>query len=127
MSPTVLFIDDDEDIREALADLLAYAGWTVVHAGDGHEALDWLATHDPPQVILLDLKMPRCDGYEFRARQLADPRLRAVPTVVLSADANVEEAADPALAGLPIVRKSVQFDQLMKALEAARERSPRPR
>ena len=77
------------DVREAFADLLEFAGWTVAHAGDGLEALEWLAAHAPPDVILLDLKMPRCDGYEFRARQLADPRWR-LPTVVFTADANVD-------------------------------------
>ena len=122
MKATVLLIDDDEGIREALADLLAYSGWTVVHAGDGREALDWLAANELPAVILLDLKMPRCDGYEFRALQVADPRLRAVPTVVFSADASFEASPDSTLTGLPIVRKSAEFEKLLAALDAAARR-----
>jgi two-component system, chemotaxis family, chemotaxis protein CheY len=127
MSATVLLIDDDEGIREALPDLLTYAGWTVVLAGDGCEALEWLMANDSPAVILLDLKMPRCDGYEFRARQMADARLRAVPTVVFSADASFEACPGSPLAGLPIVRKSSELEKLLAALAAAAGRAPRRR
>src|SRR5262249_19103493 len=81
MNRTVLFVDDDDDIRDAVSDLLELGGWTVARAGDGEEALDWLMRNELPALILLDLKMPRCDGYEFRARQLADARLAAIPTV----------------------------------------------
>ena len=107
MSRVLLFVDDDVDVREAFADLFEFAGWTVVHAGDGGEALAWLAANEPPDAIVLDLKMPRCDGYEFRERQLADPRWRGMPTVVFTADANVDgaDAADARRrAGLAQVR-----------------------
>jgi CheY-like chemotaxis protein len=114
----VLFVDDDVDVREAFADLLAFRGWTVAHAGDGAEALEWLASHPCPDAILLDLKMPRCDGYQFRAAQLADPRWRAIPTVVFTADANVEGIRLPSLGGAAVVRKSADFAVLAAALDA---------
>jgi CheY-like chemotaxis protein len=112
----LLFVDDDLDVRDAFGDLLEFAGWTVAHAADGLEALAWLAANAPPDVILLDLKMPRCDGYEFRTRQLADARLRLVPTVVFTADANVDGADDPTLGGAQLLRKSATFAELAAVL-----------
>lgn len=116
MSRTLLFVDDDLDVREAFGDLFEFAGWTVSFAGDGAEALDWLGAHELPDAIVLDLKMPRLDGYEFRQRQLADPRLRDVPTVVFTADANVDGLRAPTLEGAPVVRKSAPFAELNAVL-----------
>jgi CheY-like chemotaxis protein len=112
-----LFVDDDVDVREAYADLLAWSGWAVAHAGDGLEALAWLAANPRPTAILLDLKMPRCDGYQFRAAQLADPRWRDIPTVVFTADADVEGIRMPSLGGARVVRKSADFSQLAAVLD----------
>jgi CheY-like chemotaxis protein len=117
MSRVLLFVDDDHDVREAFGDLLEYAGWTVVHAADGQAALEWLAANPPPAAILLDLKMPRCDGYEFRARQLAEPRWRNLPTVIFTADANVDGVAVPNLGGAPLIRKSAPFGELSALLD----------
>jgi CheY-like chemotaxis protein len=117
MTRVLLFIDDDIDVRDAFGDLLEYSGWTVVHAADGLAALEWLAKNEPPAAILLDLKMPRCDGYEFRARQLADPRWRDVPTVVFTADANADGSEPPILSGAPLLRKSAPFAELRALLE----------
>jgi len=122
MKPTLLFVDDDADVSEAFSDLFEMAGWTVACARDGLEALDWLATHPPPEVVVLDLKMPTCDGYEFRRRQLADPRLKDLPTVVFTADAHVEAVHSSLLAAVPIVRKSAEFTQLLATIERVRGR-----
>jgi two-component system, chemotaxis family, chemotaxis protein CheY len=114
---TLLLIDDDADVREAFTDLFAFRGWTVVGACDGLEALEWLAAHEAPDVILLDLKMPRCDGYEFRERQLADARLKDLPTVVFTADAHIDDVYLPLLGDLPVVRKSLEFADLLALVE----------
>ena len=119
MKRLLLFVDDDVDVRDAFADLLEFSGWSVVHAGDGQEALDWLAAHAAPSVILLDLKMPRCDGYRFRQQQLADARLRAIPTVIFTADAKVDAAELPSLDGARMVRKSATFAELQAVLDRA--------
>ncbi len=58
----VLIVDDDPDIRQALVNMLAVAGYGAIAVDDGLEALDYLRTADPPSVILLDLMMPRMDG-----------------------------------------------------------------
>lgn len=117
MSRVLLFVDDDLDVREAFGDLLAFQGWTVVHAVDGIDALEWLAQHPSPSAILLDLKMPRCDGYEFRLRQLADPRLREIPTIVFTADATVDGSDARPLGGVPLLRKSASFAELAALLD----------
>jgi len=117
MSRTLLFVDDDVDVREAFGDLFDFHGWTVVHAADGQEALDWLEANPAPTAILLDLKMPRVDGYDFRRRQLADARWRDVPTVAFTADANADGLATPTLDGAPLARKSLPFPELLALLE----------
>jgi CheY-like chemotaxis protein len=117
MTKLVLFVDDDLDVREAWADLLAFRGWEVAHASDGLEALQWLGAHRAPDAILLDLKMPRCDGYQFRAAQLADPRWRNIPTVVFTADAKVEGSRLPSLGGARVAYKTVDFAQLAALLD----------
>ena len=116
MSRVLLFIDDDLDVRSAYADLLEFTGWQVVHAADGHDALEWLKVNPAPGVILLDLKMPRMDGYEFRRVQLADARWRDIPTVIFTADANVDPA-DSQLGGAPVVTKSAPFADLRAELD----------
>jgi CheY-like chemotaxis protein len=128
MKRTLLLVDDDLDVREAFGDLFAHRGWSVAYAGDGLEALAWLAANPAPAVILLDLKMARCDGYEFRARQLADARWRHIPIVVFTADLSLDRADPPALAGAPLVRKSTAFAELNQLLErtAGKFASPAP-
>jgi CheY-like chemotaxis protein len=85
----ILIVDDDFDIRDSLCDILSDQGYEVVSASDGIEALDFLDHHAPPCLILLDWMMPRCDGAEFRVKQLARPApVASVPVVLLTADAS---------------------------------------
>jgi CheY-like chemotaxis protein len=88
----ILVVDDDEDIREALVDVLGDAGYPVRVAASGSEALEVLAASPPPALILLDLMMPGMDGFAFRAAQAADARIASVPVVIISAGGSV--AAD---------------------------------
>jgi CheY-like chemotaxis protein len=81
---TLLIIDDDPATRDFLSELLEENGCDIVTAGDGQEALERLTGGPPPCVILLDLAMPRMDGWEFLRRQSADPSLAEIPTIVLS-------------------------------------------
>ena len=82
---SVLVIEDDPDIREALAEALGYEGYDVLLAENGREGLDVLREHSRPHVILLDLLMPVMNGWQFRQEQLADPALAGIPVVVVSA------------------------------------------
>jgi len=81
----ILVVDDDDDIRETLQDVLADEGFAVDAAENGKLALTYLEEHDLPCVIVLDLMMPVMGGPEFRERQLRDPRFAGIPVIVLSA------------------------------------------
>lgn len=80
----VLVVDDESDIRLAVAEALAYEGFQVVDACDGAEALAKARAYHP-ELVLLDLMMPRMDGWEFRRAQKHDPEVAKIPVVVLSA------------------------------------------
>ncbi len=64
---TILVVEDDRATREALAAVLAGAGYTVLTAADGQEALDSFGVIVIPDLILLDMLMPRLDGWQFIA------------------------------------------------------------
>jgi CheY-like chemotaxis protein len=80
----VLVVDDESDIRLAVTEVLSDEGYQVMGACDGAEALvKARAFH--PSLVLLDLMMPRMDGWEFRRVQQHDPEVSGIPVVVLSA------------------------------------------
>ncbi len=81
----VLVIDDDEGIRNALAELLELSGYSVAVAADGQEGVELLEVGLEPNAIVLDLMMPRMDGWTFLERLRADPRFHDTPVVVASA------------------------------------------
>jgi CheY-like chemotaxis protein len=82
----VAVVEDDEDIRDLVVQLLADLGFESVGFANGRAALDGLRQRPAalPSVILLDLEMPGMSGWEFRREQLADPLLARVPVVVAS-------------------------------------------
>src|SRR5512145_2334928 len=93
-SARILLVEDDPGLRAALAEALREIGYEVACAGDGRDALAQLGARPTPAVILLDLAMPVMDGWSFRAAQRKDPRLAAIPTVVLSASLTDPRALD---------------------------------
>lgn len=86
-----MVVEDDLAIREILCELLEQAGYQVVWAANGMEALAWLKLGHAPRVILLDLMMPVMDGVEFRRALREDPALAPIPVVVLSADQGMDQ------------------------------------
>lgn len=119
MNRTVLVIDDDEDLRNALGDVLREEGYAVVCAADGAEALEWLRTHpQPPGIILLDLMMPTMSGWQFREEQQRDPKLAAIRTAVMTA--NPSERARQ-LGADYFLAKPVQLAQLLELVHTACE------
>jgi two-component system, chemotaxis family, chemotaxis protein CheY len=92
MTATILVVDDDPLIQLTVAGILEDEGYTVVVAGDGLEALAQLVELRPA-AILLDIGMPRMDGYAF-ATELERRGLRAaLPVIVLTADGRAAEKA----------------------------------
>jgi CheY-like chemotaxis protein len=83
---TILVVDDDRDLREALCGALDDSGFQSVGCGDGRQALEYLRSGAPrPAVILLDWMMPVMSGGEFREEQVRDPAIADIPVVVISA------------------------------------------
>src|SRR5262245_28632741 len=88
--PLVLVVDDSADARTLYGDYLEYCGYRVRTAEDGLEAID-VAREHWPAVILMDLAMPRLDGWEAIRRLRADPMTSDIPIVAISAYAFGEE------------------------------------
>ena len=111
-SKSILVVEDDQDVRDALATVLETEGYSVAKAADGQEALGQLRAASAPCVILLDLYMPVMNGWAFRDEQLRDPKLASIPVIVVSADTMVaRRAADLGAAGY--VGKPIDFDRLL--------------
>ena len=88
----ILLVEDDQDIRDTLIELLEGEGYEVLFAENGQVGLDKLSTIKVlPNLILLDLMMPIKDGFQFCAEKDADPRFSHVPVVVMSADGHIRE------------------------------------
>jgi CheY-like chemotaxis protein len=87
----ILIVEDAEDIRASLVELLRDEGYEVLTACNGEDALGLLgASPELPALILLDLMMPVMDGYAFRAAQLRDPKLARIPVVLMSAGGDMQ-------------------------------------
>ena len=86
----ILVVDDSEDVRLALATILEDAGYEVVEASDGSEVADAVAETDP-DVILLDVAMPKVDGFQALAILKADPQMADIPVLMVTAKGRPED------------------------------------
>lgn len=82
---SILIVDDDRAIREALGELLAGEGYAVRLATNGQDGLDQLKRDPFLHLILLDLMMPVKDGLQFRTEQMGLPQVSRIPVVVMTA------------------------------------------
>ena len=89
----ILVIDDDEDIRAVIQEVLVSAGYQVEVARDGAEALAKLPGAAPPPLILLDMMMPNMDGEAFLRALRRTPHMQDAPVVVVSGSAGVRQRA----------------------------------
>lgn len=117
MCGTLMLVEDDLDVAEAMLDVLVDEGYAVDHACNGREALEMLRAHEgEPLLILLDLMMPEMDGAQFREQQLSDPRLAHIPVVVLSADRQGAQTARE-LGASDFAAKPIRPEQLLSIVE----------
>jgi two-component system cell cycle response regulator DivK len=98
MSQRILVIEDHEDNRQILRDLLTSANFEVIEAVDGEAGLAAAATHRP-DLILIDIQLPGIDGYEASRRLKADTRLHAIPIIAVTSYALAGEADTARAAG----------------------------
>jgi DNA-binding response OmpR family regulator len=90
---TVVVVEDDPDLREALGYILPLEGFAPVCIADGEAALEYLRHSPSPALVLLDLTLPKVDGAHVREILQRDPRLRAVPVVILSSRIDTQVTA----------------------------------
>jgi CheY-like chemotaxis protein len=106
----VLIVEDDDDLRDMMAQLLTLEGFRAHTVANGREALDYLRGGDRPELILLDLMMPIMDGWEFRRIQKDDPELASLPVIVLSA---LEPTRTSDFGNAMFLTKPLDFDRLL--------------
>lgn len=112
----VLIVDDDPAIREWLKETLEDELYSVAIAANGRDALQYIAGHNRPCLILLDLMMPIMNGYEFLAEQRRQSALSDIPVVVFSAFTAPENAAET-LGVTEYLPKPVNMHRLLSLLQ----------
>lgn len=112
----VLVVEDDHEIRESLLDVLGDQDIAVIAATNGRDALDKLGSIDGKVcLVLLDMMMPVLDGVGFRHEQRLDPRLSAIPVVVMSAYLDVSATAQ-SLGAVGYLRKPFSVADVLDAI-----------
>ena len=106
MPKTVLIVEDEQSMQRALKNKLEHAGYTVIAANDGEGAIDALRS-SKPDLVLLDLIMPKLDGISVLRQMKSDDALRPVPVVILTNLSSGDKVAEAMQLGT--------FDFLVKA------------
>ena len=115
LPPLVLIVDDVDHGREICSEYLEFRGFRVATAADGQEALD-KAFELLPDVILMDLSLPKIDGWEATRRLKRDERTRSIPVVALTAHAlasaheKAREAGCDAVVTKPCLPKDLETE-----------------
>lgn len=115
--PKILVVEDNQDNREMVVKVLKFNGYEVVEAVDGEEAIK-KARAENPDLILLDIYLPKMDGYEAAKRLKGDSDLRHIPIIALTAHAmkgNREEALAVGCDGY--IPKPINVRELPKQIE----------
>ncbi len=110
----ILLVDDDLDVRRSVGALLEDEGYEVASVGDGTQAWDRLHQSPAPDLLILDLMLPGMDGWQLRSRQRADPSIRDIPVLAISADGSPKAAAIDAAAFLS---KPFTADDLLRQVD----------
>jgi CheY-like chemotaxis protein len=112
--PLVVVIDDNRDLVEAMVEALSDRGHRVLGYRSAQEALSMLEGLETPALIVFDLMMPQMDGWTFRVKQKASPKLRDVPVIVMTASGSPQaEAIDADV----FLRKPLSVDRFCAAVE----------
>jgi CheY-like chemotaxis protein len=110
--PSILVVDDDEDVRTMLCVLLSAEGYRAVGAANGVEALERMRSDGPPALAFIDLMMPRMNGEDLIQAMTQDPSLARIPIAIISGQLT---ARTPVQTPRVIARlvKPVELDELL--------------
>jgi CheY-like chemotaxis protein len=127
MSATILLAEDDRILRKAGEATLKKKGYTVIAAVDGEDALAKAREHKP-DLILLDVIMPKLQGFEVLASLKQDSATRDIPVIMLSnlqEESDIRKAADAGALGY-LVKSNVQLDTLTAKIAEVLNRPRQP-
>jgi CheY-like chemotaxis protein len=118
--PFILLVDDDDELRDIVAEILEAEGYDVIPARHGQQVLDYLRTADGlPALVLLDLMMPIVNGWECLRAIKSDERLRCIPVVLMTALGGDRPGNADA-----VLRKPLRIDQLLDVVTLLVESRP---
>ncbi|WP_437296361.1 response regulator [Sorangium sp. So ce426] len=117
MNKSVLIIDDDVDLATTLAETLRDLGYEATPFFSGREALERLLDGERPGVILLDLMMPKMNGWKVCDELCAIPALEEIPVVIMTAASNIKQPM-PTHAR-EVLSKPFELDALLRTIDAA--------
>jgi DNA-binding response OmpR family regulator len=121
--PKILIVDDERDLVSTVEFRLKFSNYTVITAANGQEGLAKAATEDP-DLILLDIDMPIIDGHEMLKQLRANPKLKKIPVIMLTASCNHQDIATASSYGVVhYVTKPFDFAELAKKVESALKHS----
>jgi CheY-like chemotaxis protein len=120
---TVLLVEDDLEIRDILQDLLEAEGYDVIPAGNGRQALQFLAENraSGPDLVILDLMMPMIDGRQVLEVMQRDQALAEIPVIVISAIARETPVGARAL-----LKKPFSLEKLFRTVRIYTDEPPNP-
>lgn len=117
MAKTILVVDDSSSMRQMVNFTLAAAGYTVVEAQDGADALT-KSSHHKADLVITDLNMPNMDGITLTRRLRATPAYKFVPIVLLTTESQVERKMEGKAAGATgWIVKPFQVEQLLAVVK----------
>jgi CheY-like chemotaxis protein len=113
----VLVVDDDEEIREVVRGVLEEEGYLTIVTSNGEEALACLREGSIRiGLVLLDLLMPKMDGWEFQRQRQREPEIEAIPLVVVTAHGGTLRGWVAEQASVPVMPKPIDFNRLLQVV-----------
>jgi CheY-like chemotaxis protein len=112
----ILVVDDNREVREALAELLAFEGYQVKTAAHGAEAMEKLRSGLRPAVVVTDVIMPVMDGWDFCRELRADPTTAAIPRIAITSSGFSLQTLRGQLGVSDVAWKPIEAGELLAAI-----------